>query len=449
MAQCRKVTVKYTDILQSYKNVKHYRWNFHNMRVLLVEPSVIAHISSVLTIISMLRAQFESGKWNIFLFVTGVIWIVSGICSMKHIFNTRRESVVDYMKLHDLLTVARYEAEKSIITIGGDLSWLRKDIMTLREIKEEHPYVQIYIYYDKDKLSTGTKKLVRELEFESSIQLIPYPDNVPIPQIRCMVTDYDLSENGNCKIYTYPKIKWDTISNHEKDKFLWNEYTYQTNPNLYNAVISLLQNLKSASLHQVFIGITGLNNTGKTSIINRCKKILDNSFTVRVVPDVFIGENHNRDYRKENHQILLKQAMDLYEKYDEQIIIFDRTPFDNLMYLIMREMMKPKHISNKNTVKVKLYSEYSKFVERQMKKFNQIYYIQRIDEMDASATTKVSVKERECVRNLYNEYTYYFFPRDKKDIFTGKPYEEDIEKNATYLANDISHYYYTEKYRDN
>lgn len=71
------------------------------------------------------------------------------------------------------------------------------------------------------------------LECESSIKLIPYPANMPVPSIRCMVTDYDLKENGNCKIYTY-----------------------QTNPNLYNAVVSLVESLNTAPLYQVFVGIS-------------------------------------------------------------------------------------------------------------------------------------------------------------------------------------------------
>lgn len=440
-----KVTAEHSDILISYNNVRHRKWKICNLSQLLIEPSVIAHIASVLTIISMLPSQFKSGSWNLFIIIAGIIWIISGIYSMRYLFNTRRVAVVNYMELHDLLTVARYEAERSIITIGGDLSWLKKDIKTLREIKEEHPHIHIYIYYEKDKLSRDTKELVETLECESSIKLIPYPVNMPVPLIRCMVTDYDLKENGNCKIYTYPKVKWDNTSNHEKDKFLWNEYTYQTNPNLYNAVVSLLESLNAAPLHQVFVGISGINNTGKTSIINKCKEILDDNFTVRVIPDIFVGKDLKGDYSRENRQILLRQGEDLCEKYTEQIIIFDRTPFDNLMYLMMREMMKSKYRRDNSQIKMELYMEYNRFIVTQMEKFDLLYYIQRINELSARATKKVSLKERNCVRNLYNEYWDNFFPRDTRTFKIGDLYEEDIEKAATELAADIRHYYYTGK----
>lgn len=440
-----KVTAEHSDILLSYNNVRSRKWRIRNLRQLLIEPSVVAHIASVLTIGSLLPSQFTSGSWNLFIIIMGIIWIVTGIYSMKSMFNTRRVAVVNYMELHDLLTVARYEAEKSIITIGGDLSWLKKDIKTLREIKEEHPHIHIYIYYEKDKISQDTKELVETLECESSIKLIPYPANTPVPLIRCMVTDYDLKENGNCKIYTYPKVSWDNTSNHEKDKFLWNEYTYKTNPNLYNAVVSLLESLNTAPLHQVFVGISGINNTGKTSIINKCKEILDDSFTVRVIPDIFVGKDLRGDYSKENRQILLRQGEDLCEKYTEQIIIFDRTPFDNLMYLMMRELMKQRYRRDNGKVKMELYTEYNRFIARQMEKFDLLYYVQRIDELSARATKKVSAKERNCVRNLYNEYFDNFFPRDMRTFRIGNPYQEDIEKAAIELATDIRHYYYTGK----
>ena len=155
-----KVTAEHSDILISYNNIRHRKWKIYNLRQLVLEPSVVAHIASVLTIISLLPSQFKSGGWNLFIIIAGIIWIISGIYTMRYLFNTRRVAVVDYMELHDLLTVARYEAERSIITIGGDLSWLKNDIKTLREIKEEHPHIHIYIYYEKDKLSRDTKELV-------------------------------------------------------------------------------------------------------------------------------------------------------------------------------------------------------------------------------------------------------------------------------------------------
>ena len=232
----QKKSSRYTDIEASYKQVKNRRWKWNGILQIVKEPQVVAYIASVITIlVAFFGTGFGENRWiSGLVIVAGIIWIASGIYSMRSIFNKETKAIVSYTELHDLLTVARYEAEKSIINIGGDLSWLKQDISTLREIKDEHPDVKIKIYYDKSKLSEETRKLIAELQMENIVQLIPYPEGLQVPSIRCMVTDFGCGEVEDCRIYIYPKVEGEKASQHMKDKFAWQEYTYKTNPNLYN-----------------------------------------------------------------------------------------------------------------------------------------------------------------------------------------------------------------------
>lgn len=68
-----KVTAEHSDILLSYNNVRSRKWRIRNLRQLLIEPSVVAHIASVLTIGSLLPSQFTSGSWNLFIIIMGII----------------------------------------------------------------------------------------------------------------------------------------------------------------------------------------------------------------------------------------------------------------------------------------------------------------------------------------------------------------------------------------
>lgn len=70
------------------------------------------------------------------------------------------------------------------------------------------------------------------------------------------------------------------------------------------------------------------------------QKILAEDFTVRIVPDLFVNIHDRSEIIKVNYKILLQSLFVINESYKEQIIIFDRTPFDNFMYYIMREMEK-------------------------------------------------------------------------------------------------------------
>lgn len=123
------------------------------------------------------------------------------------------------------------------------------------------------------------------------------------------------------------------------------------------------------------VGISGLNNTGKTSIINKCKEKLQKNFSVRIVPDTFHQVITNKDFSYINRQIIFKQLSDLHTKYKEDIVIFDRTPFDNFIYLVMRETMSG--VARLGKRKNNLFFEYSRMIREQMQNYDLVYNVKR------------------------------------------------------------------------
>ena len=198
----RNIISKYTDIENSYIHVRKLQRRFPRIIKACWHPQVIAHIASVISIPSL---YFNNHSWdytNILdwgVVAFGLLIAILGILSIRKELYKENVLHVDYSTLHDLLTVARFEAENSIITLGGDLSWLNKDIKSIREIKSEHPQVQIKIYYDKKKLSIDTRRLINTVQEENILQLIPYPNNI-VPNIRCMITDFNYADIENCKM---------------------------------------------------------------------------------------------------------------------------------------------------------------------------------------------------------------------------------------------------------
>ena len=90
----------------------------------------IAHVSSTVSVITLYWGVWVNRKFdkdNIIDWLVCVIALGIIIWGLYNIVNKIRKKytvVLNYNLLHDFLTVARCEAENTIINIGGDLSWL-------------------------------------------------------------------------------------------------------------------------------------------------------------------------------------------------------------------------------------------------------------------------------------------------------------------------------------
>lgn len=438
-----KKVSEYTSINNSYKNVNLQKWKLVRILKMFFSPPIIAHLASIVALASV---YFSVRGWEWSYKIVGD-WIVPIACiilflvGIKVLYKKEIKMFVSYNELHDLLTVARYEAEDSIVNIGGDISWLRCDMESLRKIKKEHNNIKIRIYYDKNKLSKETKSVMEMLRKENTVNLIPYPEGIKPPNIRCMITDYDYTEKENCKIFIYSRIDGNGMSRHKDDKFEWQENTIKTNPELYEIITAFLQTLEKSEGHQIKVGVSGLNNTGKTSIISECVKILSQTFKVVVVPDTFEVVPKNKNIREINKQIIFTQIVDMCTYYDADIIFYDRTPFDNFIYMLMREA--EYSISPKYRIE-QIKSEYDYLIESLMDCFDLKFFVQRKINTEKCRTKYISPKERKYLLELYDKYSKEYLP-DIDHVFEirGKEFfAEDVQKSAMKMCEKIQDYYY-------
>ena len=190
----------YIDIKESYKNVRKKRIKERSYLALktIFSCEFIAHVSSTVSVITLYWGVWVNRKFdkdNIIDWLVCVIALGIIIWGLYNIVNKIRKKytvVLNYNLLHDFLTVARCEAENTIINIGGDLSWLDKDLESLREIKNEHSNIKIRIYYDKKSLSLNTKLLVSKIRKEKIVELIPYPESITPPSIMGLKTKWKI-----------------------------------------------------------------------------------------------------------------------------------------------------------------------------------------------------------------------------------------------------------------
>lgn len=130
------------------------------------------------------------------------------------------------------------------------------------------------------------------------------------------------------------------------------------------------------------------------------------------------------------------------QTYKEQIIIFDRTPFDNFMYYIMREMEK-KHFMYDRNKKNSILMEYGNIIEKEQNKFDLIFKVKRKYENTNESTTWVSINERKRVSALYKEQEYNFIPKYSEIYEIGsETFVDDVTVAAEKMAQKIYDYYY-------
>lgn len=440
---------QYANIISAYRAVNSINKKFHKTVKNVINPQIIAHFASIVTIISI---YFSFNNWTFYpqkistwiVIIVCLVLLGFGVYSINNNLNKQEEMVVTFSELQNLLTVSRYEAKNSIINLGGDISWLENDIESIRNIKSEHKDVNIKIYYDRNKLSQGTKNLIRKIRKENIIEFIPYPKGITPPNIRCMITDYKFRENSNCKIFTYAKEP-NSINNNDRinNKFIWKSTNIQNNQELYEIVSSLIESLERIEHKRIIVGISGVNNTGKTSLINECKNILSENFKVKIIPDTFYLYPTDRDFFSVNKKIIFHQSNELnkYNNYD--IVIFDRTPFDNLMYMMMREYHND--IIGKRKIN-SILNDYSDYIKNLMYKFDLVYRLDRNENISNIRTTHISIANRKVLLSLYNKYYIKFIPHyNDANIFTirdGENFAKDIKNTAKTISNQISDYYY-------
>ena len=321
-------------------------------------------------------------------------------------------------------------AENNIKNIAGDLSWLKRQKDTYEKVRQKNVLVEIYFSQDNIVGNKETELLIEEYR-ALGIKMIPYPEGVKVKNIKGMLIDPD----GNAKFFSFCKGD-DDIINCTKYFSDSNEYRLaQSFINSVNRHIALEERYKeSQSNRPVLIGVSGLNNIGKTTLCNKLKLKFGSSLVT--IGDTFIG-----DVKISNFEValfcLLNQLLEynkiLKENKDKTVFLFDRTPIDNFAFLLLHK-----------SEEYRKYDRYIERIESELKNFMLAFKMVALlvpegKRYKYKKTSNLSSQQRKKITNkiecLYhslcaNNYSKYKIAK-YKDI-------KDFEKKMLEIVDDIS-----------
>ncbi len=354
---------------------------------------VTAHVGGVATIFTVYF--FRSGFF-VFDVKSWIDWSVSAVLALVvasglyiSVRELRRSSgvVVDRTQLTKLLAIARVDADTSVETLAGDLSWLEEEAPALNAVKQARPTLKICVFYDRDRVPSDLLPRVGELE-DTGIELIPYPRGNS-PRIRCMVVDRELPDST--RLYAYVRHGTEAAGlARPQHQFEWQELRADQTI-LVSAVSSHISLLRATLTPTVHIGISGVNNVGKTTLAIRLRSILQQRYTVDLIPDHFRTVGNGTGFN-ENFRIQFEQlADDQHSKAN--VCIHDRTLIDNLCFIRMR-----------NRPDESLYHSLAPVVAPVAGELDLTVDVHAPATSPARKTTHVSAADRKFVRRALDDY---------------------------------------------
>jgi hypothetical protein len=233
------------------------------------------------------------------------------------------------------------KASIEIKSIAGDVSWLEEQKQVYSNLLAQNPHMNLSIYYSDKKIEQ--RKRTQELITEYSglgIKMIPYPYEVETEHIKGVLMDpnaenarfLSFSKREDGDVIRFVKFfSWtnefhlanafinsiDTyISLIEEMQEMEEEYESRINE-LENNITSYIKKLKDKNC--VYIGVSGLNNIGKSTLCDGLK--LAYKERVIIVRDPFISDLKNSDIANCSFEIalfcLLNQIFEFQEKIQD------------------------------------------------------------------------------------------------------------------------------------
>ena len=353
---------------------------------------ITAHLGSVGTIFTVYFFRVGSFAFDATSWVDWVVCAVLALVVASGLYITIRELrrsngvIVERTELTNLLAVGRVDAETSAETLAGDLSWLEEEAPALRAVKEARPTLRITVFYDRDRVPPDLLLRVSELE-DCGIELIPYPRGI-VPRIRCMVVDRALPDATRACTYVRHGCEVAGVPR-PRHQFEWHELS-PSNTIVVSALSSMIAILRSTMTPTFRIGISGINNVGKTTCAARLRCMLQQRFTVDLIPDHFrtVGNGTELD---DNSRMLFEQLADNHSNAD--VCIYDRTLIDNLCFLRMR-----------NRQNESLYHKLAPVVASASTMLDLTVDIRAPANSPIRKTTHVSAADRKFVRRALDEF---------------------------------------------
>jgi len=380
----------------------------------------VTYLGSATTILSIYFNKRKFDPKNILddtIILFSLFILVMWILRVKEITKKINKIRLNRKDFFEFVSNEKRKALNSIISISGDVSWLIEEKDSFQSLIKERQNLNIEIFYDKNKINNKALfNLLAEYK-KIGIKTLPYP--FPnIPHLKALIIDDDTED---VKLFAF--IKDD--DNFQVDIYKRGDITL----NYASAFISNIRsyyeqvNLESKKL---FIGISGINNIGKTTLASILKHHYGSDMTI--IPDT---------YKKYNDKVFVTDIIILYEqimifldelKYSSaKILIFDRTPIDNLAFLThnLKDDLNYKEAVENINSKVMEFAKCLEFV---------ILLKPNKQEFKYKPTKYINIKNRKLVHekicSLYNEShvkAHSFYISSDEENYKSKLKEISIE----------------------
>lgn len=246
-----------------------------------------------------------------------------------------------------------------VINLAGDLSWLEKQQETFKELRSKGCSVKIYYCDSMQTQSDNIARLILEYK-QIGIEMIPYPLEMESHHTLLKGLIIDNGE-GNLKFYSFTKedddgsyMKCSLYKNSDPELKMIQAYV-----NSLDELIEIKNNKKILQTtvntinKSLLIGVSGLNNIGKSSL---CRLLIKDfgEEAIEVIPDTFIQHSGASDFEISLFCISIQLTIFNRVKINnpnKKIFIFDRTPIDNFAFLLVHLNQLKKKNSAKKSIK--------------------------------------------------------------------------------------------------
>ena len=354
--------------------------------------AVVGYVSGVFGMAGLYFARsgqlkFEIARpadWIVVLFIT--MLVVLGVLGTRKQYTAKSSFEVNRTELGKLAAIARYEAVNSVVNLSGDITWLEDDLPALNEVMQKKPSLMMQVYYDKGRVHAGTEAIRHRAE-AVGIEFIPYPAGSTV-SIRCMITDH--TSDDSRRVFTFTRLEnVGSDVRRAEHRFMWREFGSES-PIVGESVTSLIQMLHSVANRSIRIGISGVNNVGKTTIAGSVHKEISSQLSATLVLDVFRGEGSGISMER-NYAMLWDQFQKELTPGSGAVTIYDRTTIDNLCYLRARNHED-------------LYQALAPRIAEHARRFDLIFDIRRPDNDYSNSTTHVSGDMRKQAREFIDTF---------------------------------------------
>lgn len=405
---------------------KVYRAGIRERLKKLVIP-LAAHLGSLVTISLAWFARSGSFDFDIHSFWDWIVGSVVGLVAYNGVLLVIRalpattELTVSRSQIQDLLAAHRSTAENSIRIVAGDLSWLDDDLASLKAIITDNPSIEIHIHYDRQRVHNNLVSQIAELD-KAGVLLHPY-GTPTYPRVRFTLIDKERAERTRAFTYAHSGLP-PPQQDRQDHQFRWREFRPGAKI-LIQAFSTITELLETSSPDPIRIGISGLNNVGKTQLADHLRNSMRRRFSVRLVPDQFRVAGNGTTV-EDSLVILFKELLAWSSRNGEDILIFDRTPIDNLLFLRLR--------AGNDTV----YNAIGGAIADLAKSLDLLVFVRRSEEDFLKETTHVTGPERRAISDMFEQFfTTYDVPR--REIFLqGENFDASLREAVESLSQEAA-----------